>query len=146
MQVQGGQERGCSVTYNPSPEIAPLRDYSKQFDRPVVVVFAIERGGERFHISTYGETKRLCKLAGSFGDAIAQAVADGTIAAPEIDPPNPVPVASAWRRESHRYEGEEFCEHCNGTGAIRIERDGENDPGGAVPCSHCRAESEGDDA
>ena len=94
------------MAWNPSPEIAPLRDYAKKFDRPVVVVFAIERGGERFRISTYGETKKPCKLAGSFGNSIAAAVADGTIAAPEVEPSNPVPIASVWKREDHAYEGD----------------------------------------
>jgi hypothetical protein len=88
------------MAWNPSPEIEPLRDYSKKFDRPVVVVFAIERGGERFRVSTYGETKQLCKLAGSFGDQIAQAVGDGVITPPEIDPGN-VPAGSVWKREAN---------------------------------------------
>lgn len=86
------------MPYNPSPEIAPLRDYAERFDRPVVVVFAIERGGERFRVSTYGESKKLCKLAGAFGDQIAEAVRDGIIAPPEVEPLS-VPAGSVWKRE-----------------------------------------------
>lgn len=93
------------MAWNPSPEIAPLRDYAKKFDRPVVVVFALERCGNRFRISTYGETTKLCKLAGLFGEQIAAAVADGTIAPPLIKP-TAVPVASVWRREDHAYQSE----------------------------------------
>lgn len=86
------------MAWNPSPEVAALRDYAAKFDRPVVVAFSIERGGDRFHITTYGETKQLCRLAAAFGDRICDAVASGRIAAPDVDP-GPLPVASTWRRE-----------------------------------------------
>lgn len=86
------------MAWNPEPSIAALREFARKFDRPVVVTFSIDRDGERFYIDTFGETKSLCRLAGSFGDKIASAVASGQIAAPEIGPV-PTPAASVWRRE-----------------------------------------------
>lgn len=85
------------MAWNPSPEIAALREISKRFDRPIVVAFAIERCGCRFSITTYGETKALCKAAGAFGDELANAVAEGRIAAPGIEPASAI-AAQAWER------------------------------------------------
>lgn len=94
------------MAWNPSPEVAPLRDYAKQFDRPIVVAFSIDRNGDQFHIATFGETKKLCKLAGSFGDSIATAVANGTIAAPELEPSGDVRSTSTWTRDKEQAGGE----------------------------------------
>ncbi len=89
------------VAWNPDPEIAALRDYAAKFDRPVVVAFSIEAGGERFRVTTFGKTKSLCRLAAGFGDAIAEAVRDGKIHAPPVDPGD-IPTSSTWVRESEQ--------------------------------------------
>lgn len=85
------------MAWNPSPEIAALRDFSEKFDRPVVVAFSLTPDGNRFHVTTYGKTKQLCKLAGSFGDEIAKRIADGTIQAPSVEPEN-IDASQTWQR------------------------------------------------
>jgi len=86
--------------WNPSPEIAAAREYDKKFDRPVVVVFSLEKCGNRFSVTTYGRSKALCTLAAEFGDQIAQAVKDGVIAPPELEPTEGAPVAQQWSRDN----------------------------------------------
>lgn len=86
------------MAWNPSPEIAPLRDYSKQFDRPIVVVFSLERSGERFHVSTYGQNKKLCKVAGAFGHEMSKLIASGVLAPPLTEPDNQ-PAGYVWKLE-----------------------------------------------
>lgn len=85
------------MAWNPTPEIAALRDFAAKFNRPIVVMFSLAPDGNRFHIETYGKTKQLCKLAGAFGDEIAKRVGDGTIAAPELEPGN-VAESQVWER------------------------------------------------
>lgn len=85
------------MAWNPAPVIAALRDFGEKFDRPVVVTFSLDADGERFHITTYGKSKKLCKLAGAFGDQIAQLVLDGTITPPEVEPATST-QAQVWQR------------------------------------------------
>lgn len=86
------------MAWNPSPDVAHLRDFAAKFDRPVVVAFALHASGDKFQITTYGKTKALCKLAASFGDEIAKRIGDGTIAAPQIEPENVV-GNQTWTRD-----------------------------------------------
>lgn len=85
------------MAWNPDPEVAALRDYAAKFDRPVVVAFSIHPSGDQFQMVTYGKTKLLCKLAASFGDEISKRIADGTIAAPQVEP-GEVPVVQTWTK------------------------------------------------
>ena len=75
------------MAWDSDPEIAAARDYGDTFDRPVVVVFSVLSDGNRFNVTTYGKSKKLCKLAAAFGDQIAQAVSRGDIAPTEVEPP-----------------------------------------------------------
>lgn len=68
------------------PDIEHLKDFSKKFNRPVVVTLSIYPDGENFHMTTYGATRKLCKLAGALGDEIAQAIHAGAIHAPQLEP------------------------------------------------------------
>jgi len=43
---------------------------------PVVVVFAIHPDKENFTVTTYGQTKKLCKVAAAYGEKLAAAVYD----------------------------------------------------------------------
>lgn len=69
------------MAWNPAPAVARLREFSREFDRPIVIVFSIERSGKNFHVTTFGETRALCGLANSIGESIANKIADGTIEA-----------------------------------------------------------------
>ena len=86
------------MAWNPDPEVAALRDYAAKFNRPVVVAFSLHADGQKFQMVTFGKDKKLCKLAASFGDQIAHAVAEGDIAAPEIEPDADVHGATLWQR------------------------------------------------
>lgn len=68
--------------------IAAAQRLSETYKCQVVVVFAIEEGGDRFTVTTYGATKKLCKLAAGYGDQIAQKVMDATIVKPLQDERN----------------------------------------------------------
>lgn len=85
------------MAWNPSPDVAAARSFGDKFRRPVVVVFSIDASGEAFHITTYGQTKKLCALAGAFGEQIADAVRDGVISPPEVMP-GKYDRASVWTR------------------------------------------------
>jgi len=55
----------------------PIKDaerISKDRKCPMVIVFGIHDDGERFTITTYGATKKLCKLAGEYGKRLAHAI------------------------------------------------------------------------
>ena len=51
--------------------IGDARALSRKHGCPLVVIFAINPDKESFTITTYGATKKLCKLAASFGVQIA---------------------------------------------------------------------------
>lgn len=86
------------MTWNPSsPDIKALQDFAEEFDRSVVVAFSLEPDGDTFHITTYGKTKSLCKLAASLGDEISKGIADGAIRAPIIEPDH-IDTTQVWKR------------------------------------------------
>lgn len=86
------------MAWNPHPEVAALREYSKAFDRPVVVAFSLYPDGNRFNVTTFGKSKKLCRLAAAFGEEIARLVREGTLLPPQQDP-GPTPIASSWVRD-----------------------------------------------
>ena len=66
--------------------IGDAREIARKRQIPLVVIFGIEEGGASFHVTTYGMTKKLCRLAANFGEQFAQAIFDGTIAPPLEEP------------------------------------------------------------
>ena len=66
--------------------IGDARRISRERACPMVLVFGIEEGGERFTVTTYGATKKLCKLAASYAEQFADAVMKGSVFAPEFEP------------------------------------------------------------
>lgn len=66
--------------------IAAAERLSKQYNCPVVLVFAIEETGDRFTITTYGKTKGLCRHAASLGEQFASAVFSQQVAPTEVEP------------------------------------------------------------
>ena len=81
--------------------IGDARRISRERNCPMVVVFAIEAGGERFAVTTYGATKKLCKLAATYGDLIADGILHGKIVeAVQAEPDGPEkPATKAFRVE-----------------------------------------------
>lgn len=98
--------------WNPEPDVAALRDFAQRFGRPVVVTLSLDPSGHSFHVTTYGKTRKLCKLAGSFGDQIVEAIQNGTIEPPDVEPFNVPPASVKWTREPAG-EGER-CHRCGG--------------------------------
>lgn len=47
--------------------VSSARRLSKESKSPCIVIFAIEPNGGKFTITTYGQTKALCKHAASLG-------------------------------------------------------------------------------
>jgi hypothetical protein len=73
----------------PDPGKIPISDarlISHSRGCPLVVIFGIEEGRDRFTITTYGQTKHFCKLAASFGEQFAEAIFDGTVSPPQTEP------------------------------------------------------------
>lgn len=66
--------------------IGDARELARKHNAPMVVIFAIAPSGEQFCVTTYGATKKLCKLAASYGDQFAEAVLGGRVSAPEFEP------------------------------------------------------------
>jgi hypothetical protein len=65
--------------------IGDARKISEQRACPLVVIFGIEAGAERFTVTTYGANTRLCRLAASFGKQCADAIFNGTVSPAEAD-------------------------------------------------------------
>ena len=87
------------MAWNPTPEVAALRDFGAKFDRPVVVTFALHPNGDEFSIISYGKTRKLCKLAASFGKQIADAINAGHIAPPPAEPSGEPEHHATWVRK-----------------------------------------------
>lgn len=72
--------------------ISDVRSIGKKRNCLMVLLFAIEEDAERFTITTWGKTKKLCTLAGSYGEKIRNGIMSGKIAPPlrapiDIDDP-----------------------------------------------------------
>ena len=94
--------------------ISDARELATKRKTPIVVIFAIEEGGDRYSLTTYGKTKKLCGWAAKVGHDIHQAVLDGTIldAAHADDP-----YAEIERLKAERDQYKE------GEAALAVERD-----------------------
>lgn len=66
--------------------VGDARHLSRKHGCPLVVIFAINPDRESFTVTTYGATKKFCKLAASFGTQFAEAIFDGTVSPPLIEP------------------------------------------------------------
>jgi hypothetical protein len=53
---------------------------------PVVIVFGIEQGGERFSVASYGMTRKLCKVGVALADQFADAIMTGKVRTPSEEP------------------------------------------------------------
>jgi hypothetical protein len=55
---------------------------------PVVVIFGIEDEGNQFTVTSYGMTRKLCKLGASLADQFAEAIFSGKVESPAQEPPD----------------------------------------------------------
>ena len=82
-----------------APGVIPVSDakrIGKDRSCPIIVIFAIEELGNRFTVTTYGRTKKLCKLAASFGEQFSTAVLNGTVEPPQTEPSNCPTCGREW--------------------------------------------------
>lgn len=67
--------------------IAAARSLGQKYDCPVIVVFALHPPGDnRFTVTTYGQTKKLCRLAAEYGERIARGIELGEIQPSATEP------------------------------------------------------------
>jgi len=67
----------------------PIKDAENISDKrkcPVVIIFGLEETGNRFTVTTYGKTKKLCRYAGDLGKKIADKILNGEINPSQIEP------------------------------------------------------------
>jgi hypothetical protein len=76
--------------------IGDARRVARERDVPMLVMFAIHPDGQEFTVTTYGMTKKLCKLAAAYGDRIADGVLQGKIAAPQTEPEGYPESPATW--------------------------------------------------
>jgi hypothetical protein len=85
--------------------ISVAREVSGRHGCPVVIVFGIEAGGDRFTVTTYGASKALCRHAAALADQIASAVLDGTITPAAREPLQLPDVPTEWNGRGRAGEG-----------------------------------------
>ena len=85
--------------------VSAARELSMEYQCPLVVIFGIAADQEHFVITTYGATKPLCKLAAHYGERMARSVLEGTVSAPQTEPPG-LPATPVWYRGERQGEGD----------------------------------------
>ena len=66
--------------------ISDAADLCKKRGNAYVIVFGVDKDGDKFNVTSYGMTKALCKLAGNIANQFADAVLNGRVAPPENEP------------------------------------------------------------
>lgn len=61
------------MAWNPSPQVAAVRDAAKQLDSPFAVVIYLDKNGSQLGMASYGKTLPLCEQAGKFGEYLLDA-------------------------------------------------------------------------
>ncbi len=81
--------------------IGDARAIARKCQCPMIVIFGIDADGQQFHVTTYGMTKKFCRLAASFGEQFAQAIFNGTVEPPGQEPLHlpETPVSRIGRRQ-----------------------------------------------
>lgn len=87
--------------------ISAAKALSEKYKAPLVVVFSIHPDRENFTMTTYGETKKLCKLAAAYGEQFAAAVWQAAV---EIQKePAHLPEEPAMWTRGERLKGVRGC-------------------------------------
>lgn len=63
------------MAWNPSPEVAALRDFAEKFECRIVVAMVITADG-RFGYHSFGEIRSLCSVAKKIGDDLYEPMKD----------------------------------------------------------------------
>lgn len=62
--------------------IGDARAIAERRQCPLIIIFGLTEGGAEFQVTTYGMSKKLCRLAASLGEQFAQAILEGTLSPP----------------------------------------------------------------
>ena len=68
------------MAWNPSPEVAVLRDYSAKFGDDYLILVHINTATNKLGFVSYGATKAKCKRAAELAEVARQAVENEIIA------------------------------------------------------------------
>jgi hypothetical protein len=67
----------------------PIKDaeeISKRRGCPVVIIFGIDAIGDRFTVTTYGRSRKLCRHAADLGKKFSASVLNGTVTPAPAEP------------------------------------------------------------
>lgn len=78
--------------------IGDARELSRKHGCPIVVVFAIHPDRETFTVTSYGATKKLCRLGADYANKIAEAVLDAQVKPAEVEPLDLPDAPVVWER------------------------------------------------
>lgn len=61
------------MAWNPSPEVAAVRDAANKLKAPFAVMVYLDEKGEHIHTASYGKNMALCAHAGEFAKHLMNA-------------------------------------------------------------------------
>lgn len=56
------------MAWNPSPEVAAVRDAANKLKSPFAVIVFLTEDGQQLGTASYGKTMELCRKAGEFAE------------------------------------------------------------------------------
>lgn len=71
------------------PGIIPIGDarrIARDRNVPIIVIFAIHANREEFTVTSYGQTKALCRVGGDYAQQFAQAIMESKVIAQSKEP------------------------------------------------------------
>ncbi|BBN90661.1 MAG: hypothetical protein E6Q42_09725 [Dechloromonas sp.] len=64
------------MAFNPSPKVADCRDIAKKWNKPQIIILAIDPIAGTLEYASYGENKANCDEAKRLADVAYQAIMD----------------------------------------------------------------------
>lgn len=61
------------MAWNPTPEVAAVRDAAVKLQSPFAVIVYLDATGEHLGVASYGKTMALCDKAGEFAKYLYEA-------------------------------------------------------------------------
>jgi hypothetical protein len=66
------------MAWNPSPQMADIRDLARKWAAKQLIVIEVRYGGA-YAVHSFGQTKELCDHAKPIGDKVFGLIEDGTV-------------------------------------------------------------------
>ena len=64
------------MAFNPSPNVADCRDIAKKWNKPQIIILAVDPIASTLEYASYGESKAHCDEAKRLADVAYQAIMD----------------------------------------------------------------------